>query len=258
MKIFNIDKNNFSNIYIDGVIIKCNGYNNILVLGENCKFKNTMIQFSGNNSLIFIDKSNKIIEINADIYNDCCLYLGKNIFYNNAPKFIISEHSHCIIGDNCILSFGLFFRTSDAHPIYNINTMERINFSKSIFIGDNVWIGQNALILKGSKVGSGAIIGAYSVISNKNILSNSIVAGNPVKYIKKDCAFIPLCTHSYFKSDSESIKTVNISNYVFNNSGNMFLIDKKLLSSNSIEERIDIINDMIQKNYDKNRFCITL
>ena len=254
----NINKNNVKNINIKGVNISCTGNNNLLVMDEKSNFQNSLISFSGNNSLVFIDKSKKIIKIKVDIYSNCSLYIGKNIFYNQSPVFIISEHSHCVIGDNCLISFGIFFRTSDAHPIYNIKTFERINFSKSIFIGDSVWIGQNALILKGSIIGSGAIIGANSIVSNKVCLSNSIMAGNPAKCIKNDCAFIPLSCHNAVNSNNDFVKNEDLKKCIFEgNNATMFLIDKELSLSKTAEEKKDIVEDLIYNNHEKNRFSIS-
>lgn len=37
--------------------------------------------------------------------------------------------------------------TCDYHPIMDINSNNRLNFSKSIYIGDHVWCGQEIGIL---------------------------------------------------------------------------------------------------------------
>lgn len=253
----NIDKNNSCQSKIEGLNIYSRGMNNLLVIHEDCSFENSSIRFSGSNAVVVIDKNTKKTRIKVDIFSDSALYIGQNIFFNTPPPiFIISEHAHCILGSDCILSFGIYFRTSDAHPIYNIDNGERINFSKSIFIGDHVWIGQNCLILKGTKIGSGSIIGGNSVISNKLISSNSIWAGNPARLVKSKCTFLPICCHNHCEIDTISTKTADIQKYIYEGINIIPTIDTMLSAANSAQEKKSIIIKMICENRDKNRFSI--
>lgn len=162
----------------DGNIFICNG--NLLL--ENCK-----IRFTGSNSLIYIDENNYPISLNMRVGNDSVIYIGKDSYINRTSHLYATERKNIIIGNELLLSFDTYFRTADAHTIYDCKTKKRINSSKSILIGDRVWIGQQSLILKGTNIGSGSIIGGHSVISNKNVQSNSLYAGNPAKKNKRKC-----------------------------------------------------------------------
>jgi len=81
--------------------------------------------------------------------------------------------------------------------MYNTETKERLNQSKSIVIDDHVWVGQNVFILKGSKVGSGSIIGARSIVPGKRLVSNALYAGTPVRKLRDKVFFPRDSVHSY-------------------------------------------------------------
>ena len=146
------------------------GGNNIAVLDKDLQLhKNSVINFCGSNSVAFLSSNTMPYCINVSVANNQALYFGKNIYLNSNNAFLrirLSEQKHLLIGDRCRISFGVWIRFAD-HPVYSIDTHERINPSKSVFIGDRVWLGQNALILNGTHIGSGSIIGAHAVVSGK-------------------------------------------------------------------------------------------
>lgn len=84
-----------------------------------------------------------------------------------------------------MLSSGIFIRTSDEHPIYDIQSGLRINDAKDVTIGNKVWISEGVTINKGSIVPDGSIIGSRSVVIGKLRRPNSIYAGVPVKLIRE-------------------------------------------------------------------------
>jgi len=129
--------------------------------------------------------------------------MGKNNGMTQKVKFILSEGAHCFVGDDCLFSYGITFRNADAHLIYNVETMKRVNISRSIFVGDHVWIGQDCLILKGTQVGSGCVIGGMSVVSSKKIPNNQVWAGNPAKKISENIFWDRSCVHEWQKDKTE-------------------------------------------------------
>lgn len=182
-----LDINGFANVKENHIIgrpslyknseISFSGTNNAIYFGSDINLINCKFTFNCSNSLIYLKGGCNINNLNAIMHNDCVFYLGKKVYLNPSTvgKYILmlSEHKHIFIGNNCLFSTGISFRTADAHLIYSIETKQRLNSSKSIFVGDSVWIGQNAMLMKGAKIHSGSIIGAGSVISNKEIPSNS-------------------------------------------------------------------------------------
>ncbi|WP_019002900.1 acyltransferase [Succinimonas amylolytica] len=231
------------------VVFGNNSHDNSLVLDKNITLNNSIIEFKGSNSVVYIDESKRNYKIIAIIYNHSLLYIGKNCYFNdfNNSKtvFLVYEHQNIVIGNGCIVSYGVTFRNSDGHLIYDIDTCKRINKSKSIIIGDHVWIGQNCLILKGTFVGSGSIIGANSVVSGKTIQSNSIWAGNPARELKRGIYWLSTSSNSW--EPEESIKYDTLENR------------KVVYRSNNKDSLINHVDDITLEfllKYDKNRFSI--
>ena len=83
-----------------------------------------------------------------------------------------------------MFSHDVFLRTSDSHPIYDLNGT-RINNAKNILLGNHVWIGMQSLILKGTIIGDNVIVAARSTVTNTSESNpNIILAGSPAKQLK--------------------------------------------------------------------------
>lgn len=95
------------------------------------------------------------------------------------------ENTCIIIGNDCMFSNHIIVRTSDAHPIYDLNSNKRINLPQSILIGDHVWVAPDSKIMKGAEVGNGSIIGSNTLVT-KPIPQNSLAVGIPAKVIKEN------------------------------------------------------------------------
>ena len=133
-------------------VIKFNGKNNILVIEDGVKLVNSRISFGGDNAVVYLSRNKYIYYLDINAYSNTCVFIGKDNFFNGRLSLIASERKNIIIGDNGLISFGIFVRTADPHLIYSCETKQRINKSKSVLIGDHVWLGQGALILKGTKI----------------------------------------------------------------------------------------------------------
>lgn len=96
------------------------------------------------------------------------------------------EGKTILIGDDCMFSHDIAFRTTDSHSIIDAHG-KRQNKAKDIVIGKHVWIGLECLILKGCTIPDNCIVGAKSLVSaSLEIKENSIVAGNPARVIKEN------------------------------------------------------------------------
>ena len=166
--------------------ITIEGSNNILYCEENVKLVNSELIFHGSNSIIYLSSNKHIYYLFISLNNDNVFYIGKNNYFSGKFSVTLSEQKHCIIGNDCLFSFGIWIRNADPHLIYDINSKNRLNATKSIFIGDHVWIGQEAFLLKGTQIDSGSIIGARALVAGKKIPSNTVYGGNPCRNISKN------------------------------------------------------------------------
>lgn len=95
------------------------------------------------------------------------------------------EGKSITIGDDCMFSSSIYIRTSDEHPIIDIESGERINHAKDIVISDHVWVGEGVTINKGSVIPYGCIIGTKSLVGKKLSRPSSSYAGIPLRLIRE-------------------------------------------------------------------------
>ena len=149
------------------------------------------------NSEIFIRSDNTITEIEAKELRKV------NIFYNNgdcqtceikegttiygADIFIEDSNTGVIIGEDCMFSYGIVIRTSDAHSILDKDTKKILNFPKGILqIGNHCWVGQNVVIGKNAKLPDNTIVGLAAVVTKPFIEEYTALGGNPARVIKRN------------------------------------------------------------------------
>lgn len=155
--------------------IKFYGENSIVTICENVKCYNVHIDIYSN-SVLYI-KNNCVIRGSIMVHDFCSVVLNKGVRCNGNLNIRTAEKTKVIIGDECLIS-SVTIRSSDMHPIFDINSNQRINFGKDVIIGKHVWFCENTFVVKGVSIGDGSVVGAHAVVT-KNIPSNVVVAGNP-------------------------------------------------------------------------------
>ncbi len=126
------------------------------------------------------------------------------IIYDNVVFEVYNKKAKIIVGNNCIVSYGVIFSCSKKIEIgdnvwigeyasirdstHDFSTSLPLgsgtDFIESIKIGDNVWIGRGSIILPGTIIGDNVLIGANSLVKG-NCESNSLYAGTPACLKKK-------------------------------------------------------------------------
>ena len=236
------------------------GENNILYCEDNVKLVNSEIIFNGSNSIVWLGSSNHQYKVSISInFNSVC-HIGRNNYMNGILHIIVSEQKHVYIGNDCLFSFGIWIRNADPHLIYDIESKNRINPTKSIFIGDHVWLGQSVMILKGTNIGSGSIIGAMSVIGNKNVPSNVSYGGNPAKLIKQNVFWEGSCVHKWTEKETLDNQIFKGDSYIY-----IYIQEKEQLQFDKIDSTFSEYDmDMKMRylleleNKGKNRFYIKI
>lgn len=235
------------------------GKNNVLFVEDGVCLKNSMISFQGDDSVVYLSKNRHHYLLRITVYHDSVVYIGRDCYINGILTLIASEQKNIVIGREGLFSFGIFMRTADPHLLYDCETKERINSSRSILIGDHVWIGQNALVLKGTQVGSGSIIGGDTVLSGKQIASNVAVCGNPGKVVRRNVFFSSECVHSWTGEKTEKYSHMDSDKYIYSaETAGMTLkeIDAAIKGFSSAGQRLEWIQKFIRDNEDKNRFAV--
>lgn len=165
--------------------VEIKGRGNRITIEEGCSLNETFIRFWGNNNHVHISRKTKICGrflFDGDEQN---LIIGDGTTFERV-SIILAEGCSVSIGKDCMFSFGIQVRTSDAHSVLDATTRVRTNPSKSIFIDDHVWVGSEAIIQKGSSIPKNSIIGIRSVVTGAFINPNVAIAGIPAKIVKEN------------------------------------------------------------------------
>lgn len=238
--------------------IRFSGKGNILFLEDHANLKNCKLNFKGDNAVIYIS-ANKNFDtyLMVDAWSGTSVFIGSDNYFNGSLNCIAAERKNLIIGKKGTFSYGIWIRTSDIHLLYDIETGNRINLSKSVMVGDHVWLGQAAMILKGTRIGSGSVIAAGTVLANKSVGSNSVYGGNPARRIRRNVFYNSASTNNYSPKDTEDSMTNNRRDYVYDQPGTIDFdsIDDRLSRAETADMKLTILKGLAE-NTDHNRFSI--
>lgn len=149
------------------------------------------IQIFGNNNLVDIHPSvtcwGGVIAIGdrATPVHNCVVKIGKNSSAVQADLSLFEDGSRILIGENCLLSWGVYVWATDRHAVYAQDSKCVLNRGTEVIIEDHVWVGMNALILKNSRISKNSVVGAHAVVSKKITEENCVIAGNPARVVKR-------------------------------------------------------------------------
>jgi hypothetical protein len=89
-----------------------------------------------------------------------------------------------VIGDDGLISNGVWVRNYDMHSVHDLRSGAQINRpAEDTVIERHVWLGQDALLLSCLRVGMGGIIGARCLLKGKTP-PRVAVAGTPARVVR--------------------------------------------------------------------------
>lgn len=163
------------------------GSNNLISIGAKCKLSNPVFHIYGNNNVITVHDGCTIGK-GCSFWmegNNIRISIGENSTFVQFIHFNAQEDGTKIdVGEDCMFSNHIIVRTSDSHPIYDIESQERINSAKDVVIGNHVWIAPDSKIMKGALIGPGCVIGSNSIVT-KEIPAHTLAVGAPAKVVKQ-------------------------------------------------------------------------
>lgn len=166
--------------------IVCKGSGNNISISEGAILQNCNIIICGNDNEVRIGSGTAMKQTELWIEDD-----ENKIIIGNDTKICGKTHLACIegctisIGNDCLFSSDIIFRTGDSHSILNQDG-ERINSSESICVKNHVWIGHHVTLLKGITIESDSVIGTGSIITKSIKEKNVVIAGTPAKIVKRN------------------------------------------------------------------------
>lgn len=174
------------------------------------------IQTRSSNNLIFVDNAESEGQLFASInihgegtqclFNDAgkhfvsigilnlrshrqSFFLGKDSSAVGLSVELEGEDKVCVIGDDALISSGVWFRNHDMHTIVDLADNSILNPTPGdILMEKHVWLGQDVLCIGGQHIGFGAIVGARSFVK-RPIPEKSVAVGTPAKVVKTNVSW---------------------------------------------------------------------
>jgi len=145
------------------ISINFNGDNSTLYIGDNCDLKQLQIRSRQSDDLIAIGEEVSVA--------------GNNIWVSGYGAG--QQTPAIIVGDDCMLSYDILIRNSDAHPVFDATTDTQVNEPRAaVHIEPHVWVGERCSILKDTTIGACSIVALGSTVT-RNAPRFSVVKGVP-------------------------------------------------------------------------------
>ncbi len=209
-----------SDVTIAGLQLEIDGDNNSIVLGRGAHFKNCRIyihadkeagNFRGNRNNLWLGEAGSFASTLIDCKgSDNSLRIGPKVYVLMSAELFLEGYGCSIriggktsiqsavlscneletsidIGEDSMISPMVVFSSGDGHPIFQVDTFERLNPAKRIATGKHVWFAANTRLMKGTEIGDNCVVG-YGSFVNKPIkdeagrlASNALIAGAPAQ-----------------------------------------------------------------------------
>jgi len=160
-------------------------------IGEGSFGKGNRIILDYSNSTVFISDYCNLKNVNLRGGN---IFVGRRVS-SHAGHWLSGVHQRqrldnspdtapiIVIGDGCMFSREITIRTSDAHPIFQMQGMDIVNDKGgSVFIEPHVWVCEKASIMKGVRIGACSIVALGSIVT-KDVPKNHSASGVPAQSV---------------------------------------------------------------------------
>ncbi|PLU07113.1 hypothetical protein BMJ34_04900 [Sinorhizobium medicae] len=157
------------------------GDNNAITIGENCRFDDLTIVIKGNNNTLKV--GDNVLGTGAfSLTGSGTLMIGDN---STIGRCVMTAYKSTIsIGKDCMFAQGLEIRTTDSHPVFDLDTRKRINGDRDVVIEDYVWCGARVTVMKGARIAKSSVVALGSIVT-RQFEPFSLIGGYPAKVLRK-------------------------------------------------------------------------
>lgn len=166
--------------------ISVRGEGHRIELHDGVQFRNVDVEIWGRGHHVILEEGVSFKRGGGiTLYGEgCTLRIGKGTTIEGAV-FSVGENGNTLsVGEDCMFSYDIEVRTSDAHSIVDLKTNRRTNPPADVTLGDHVWVAASVTIMKGVEIGAHSVIGTRSLVT-KSVPPNAIAVGAPAKVLKE-------------------------------------------------------------------------
>jgi hypothetical protein len=117
------------------------------------------------------------------------LFWGRGATAVGCSIEIEGEDRLVAIGDDALISAGVWIRNHDMHAIHDLRSGALLNQNAvNTILERHVWLGQNALLQNCPRIGAGAIVGAQSLLKAE-VAPCMAVGGVPARVIRTEVSW---------------------------------------------------------------------
>ena len=146
------------------------------------------IRMLGSDSVLFFNDIHDCYVSMPDVYlrsNGQFVFWGTKSSAVGLSMEIEGDGMGVVIGDDALISAGVWIRNDDMHAMHDLRSGARINRKPAQTVLErHVWLGQDALLLSTERVGMGSIVGARTLVKG-SVPAHVVVAGTPARVIRE-------------------------------------------------------------------------
>ncbi len=117
------------------------------------------------------------------------LYWGRGATSVASKIEIEGNNRHVIVGDDCMLSSGVWIRNHDMHTLFETTTGKVVNLVKAnVVLEQHIWLGFEAFVLAVERIGFGSVVGARAFLKD-SIPPECLAVGMPAKVVRRDISW---------------------------------------------------------------------
>ena len=157
--------------------------------GGNC-FAN--IRILGSECVVFFNDIGDGYVSMPDVFmrsSEQVLFWGRGATAVGCNIELEGDQRGVVIGDDALISSGVWIRNYDMHAIHDLITGVRLSRPPvDTVLERHVWLGQDALLLNCPRVGTGAILGARA-LAKAPVPSCVIAVGTPARVVRENVSW---------------------------------------------------------------------
>lgn len=180
--------------------------------GKNCKLilhegvvLQVGIQFLQDDAVVEIGPGS-VVRGGFQLGRGAHIVIGRKLDVTGNLVVVVDDGQSVTVGDDCLFAAGVNLRAYDNHPIYDLRTGKRTNYSRPISIGSNVWMGFESAVMAGGVVPDGCIVGLRSIVTATSKLErHTLAVGQPARVVRRYVTFA--------KNGNPPADTIDVSRY---------------------------------------------